>query len=101
MDYAITEGDGTLVVRARGRLDSKGVPALEAGLEGKLDHVSDLTIDLRDVDYVSSLGLRLLLSLQKRMFKQGAMRVINVCDDVMHLLDDTGFSEFMAVSAAE
>lgn len=101
MTYTITEGEGTLVAHVQGRLDSKGTPELEAGLEGRLDDVTDLTIDLQGVDYVSSLGLRLLLALQKRMFKQGTMRIINVCADVMDLLDATGFSEFMTVVPSE
>lgn len=101
MTYTILEGDGTLVVRAEGPLDSKGAPELEEGLEGKLDDVTGLTVDLWGVSYVSSLGLRLLLSLQKRMFKQGTMRVINVREEVMDLLDATGFTEIMDVSPAK
>ncbi len=101
MTYTISEGDGTLVVRMQGRLDSTGTPQVEAGLEGKLDDVTDLTLDLWGVNYVSSMGLRLLLALQKRMYKQGTMRVTNVCDEVMDLFDDTGFSQLMTVVPAE
>ena len=88
MTYNILEGDGTLVVRMQGRLDSTGTPQVEAGLEGRLDDVT-------------SMGLRLLLALQKRMYKQGTMRVTNVCDEVMDLFDDTGFSQLMTVVPAE
>lgn len=101
MTYTILEDDGTLVVRMQGRLDRQGTPDVETALEGKLDDVTDLTLDLRGVNYVSSWGLRFLLALQKRMYKQGSMQIINVCDEVMELLDETGFSQIMTVVPAE
>ena len=101
MTYTLEGSGETLVVRPHGPLDGKGTPVVEAGIADRLDDITDLTIDLRDVGYMSSLGLRFLLSLQKRMFKQGTMHVINVNDEVMELLEETGFTQLMAVSGVE
>lgn len=92
------EREGTrLVVHVAGRLDIQTSPELEKALAGQLDDVTDLVLDLSGVDYVSSMGLRLLLALQKRMFKQGTMRVTNVSDTVMTLFGDTGFDEILTI----
>lgn len=100
MTYTIDENNDALVVSVQGHLDIKTTPVLEAALKGKLNGVGDLTCDFAGVDYVSSSGLRLLVALQKRMFKQGEMRVVNVNEDVMQLLVDTGLAEIFSVSAA-
>lgn len=92
------EREGTrLVVHVAGRLDIQTSPELEKALAGQLDDVTDLVLDLSGVDYVSSMGLRLLLALQKRMFKQGTMCVTNVSDTVMTLFGDTGFDEILTI----
>lgn len=95
MSGTVTRDGDKLVVRVHGKLDAVSSPALEEELQPQLDGVTDLTIDVQDVDFVSSMGLRLLLSLQKRMFKQGGMHVIHVSDDIMQLFDDTGFSQII------
>ena len=100
MAHSISGNGDTLIIRVYDRLDANSAPEIEDEIADKLDGVTDLTVDLQGVNYVSSLGLRLLLSLQKRMYKQGDMRVINVCDSVMELLEDTGFTQLMAISPA-
>lgn len=97
MRYAIAQDAGALNVKVWGRLDVNSSPELERALEQELDGVTDLTVDLAHVDYVSSMGLRLLLAWQKRMFKQGAMRVINVAEEVMTILEETGFTEILDI----
>ena len=100
MAHSISGNGDTFIIRVYDRLDANSAPEIEDEIVDKLDGVTDLTVDLQGVNYVSSLGLRLLLSLQKRMYKQGDMRVINVCDSVMELLEDTGFTQLMAISPA-
>lgn len=80
-----------------GRLDINTAPELEAELAPQLEGVSTLTIDLAQVNYVSSMGLRLLLSLQKRMAKQGSMVVTNVIPEVMELFEETGFAAILTI----
>ena len=100
MTHSISGNGDTLTIRVYDRLDANSAPAIEEEIADKLDGVTDLTVDLQGVNYVSSLGLRLLLSLQKRMFKQGDMRVVNVRDVVMELLEETGFTQLMDISPA-
>lgn len=97
MTYTIDRDDQALSVRVHGHLDINSSPVLEEALKGQLDGVTSLTVDLADVDYVSSMGLRLLLALQKRMFKQGSMQIVNVNEPVMQLFDDSGFSEIIDI----
>lgn len=93
MEYS-TERDGsTLVVKPCGTLNASTSPELEEALLPELRGVSELVIDLADVDNISSMGLRLLLSLYRRMEKQGAMHVVNAQGSVADVFEMTGFSE--------
>jgi len=98
MAYAFDHDDDSLTVRIRGRLDIETSPEIEGALTPQLEGVKSLTIDLEQVDYVSSMGLRLLLALQKRMSKQGAMLVTNVGDEIMELFEETGFSDILTIA---
>ena len=89
-------GDQTTVHVAE-RLDIKTSPELEDELMPQLGDVSTLVVDLSQVEYVSSMGLRLLLALQKRMAKQGTMVVTGVTPNVMDLFDETGFSDILDI----
>ncbi len=97
MTHTIDREGTRLVLRVTGRLDVQTTPELEDALKGQLDGITDLVVDLTSVDYVSSMGLRLLLALQKRMFKQGSMRVTNVGESVMELFGATGFDEILTI----
>lgn len=97
MGHTFERSGDCLTVHVDGNLDITSSPALEEQLAPRLEGVSTLTFDLARVGYVSSMGLRLLLALQKRMAKQGAMRVANVNPQVMELFDETGFSEILTI----
>lgn len=97
MTYTMERDGSSLVVRVQGHLDVSSSPVLDAALTDELDDVSDLTIDLTGVDYVSSMGLRLLLALQKRMSKQGTMQVKGAGGTVQELFEETGFSEILTL----
>ena len=97
MSHVIKRDGDSLTVQVFGRLDINTAPELEAELVPQLEGVSTLTIDLAQVNYVSSMGLRLLLSLQKRMAKQGSMVVTNVSPEVMELFEETGFAAILTI----
>ena len=70
--------DTDLTLKLRGRLDTSTAPELEGELKTCLEGVQSLTLDLKELEYISSAGLRVLLSAQKAMNKQGSMVVRNV-----------------------
>ena len=86
-----------LTVALEGRLDTTTAPELEAALKNGLDGVTELVMDLQELSYISSAGLRVLLSAQKKMNLQGGMRVIHVGGDIMEIFDVTGFSEILTI----
>lgn len=92
-----TPKDAALTVALAGRLDTVTAPELEAELKASLDGVSELAIDLAELEYVSSAGLRVLLSAQKIMNKQGEMKVLHVSDTVMEIFEVTGFSDILTI----
>ena len=90
--------DGTaLTLALEGRLDTTTAPQLEKEINESIDGVTALTLDLAKLDYVSSAGLRVLLAAQKRMNKQGSMVVKNVCEDIMEVLEITGFADILTI----
>lgn len=87
----------SLEIAIIGRLDTTTAPQLEQELQSGLDGVTDLTLNLKQLDYISSAGLRVILSTQKRMLKQGAMKVTEVEDAVLEIFEMTGFSDFLTI----
>ena len=91
--------DGSaLTVHISGRLDAVNALELDKDFSATLDGVTDLTIDLADLEYISSAGLRTLLKTQKRMDTQGAMRIKNIRENVREVLDMSGFSTFLTIA---
>ncbi len=90
--------DGSaLVIALEGRLDTTTAPELEAELKTCLDGVTDLTLDMTNLDYISSAGLRVLLTAHKAMMKRGQMKVTNASDIVREVFDVTGFSDILTI----
>ena len=90
--------DGTgMTVRLIGEVDSVNVMNIEEALLKETDGVTDLTFDLKQLDYISSAGLRVLLQMQKTMKKQGKMTVINVSEEVMEIFKVTGFVRLLNI----
>ena len=90
--------DGSnLTVELVGRLDAVTALQLDKDLSASIAGVTDLTVDLGELEYISSAGLRTLLKLQKRMDSQGAMRIRNIRENVREVLDMTGFSGFLTL----
>ncbi|MBP5283024.1 MAG: STAS domain-containing protein [Lachnospiraceae bacterium] len=90
--------DGTKVtIGLQGRLDTMTAPELDKELQASLADVTELTFDLAELEYVSSAGLRVLLSAQKVMNKQGSMVVKNVNEQIMEVFEVTGFSDILTI----
>lgn len=90
--------DATKVMIAlEGRLDTMTAPELDKELQGSLTGVTQLTFDLAKLEYVSSAGLRVLLSAQKVMNKQGSMVVKNVNEQIMEVFEVTGFTDILTI----
>ena len=96
MDIEKQKDGKKLDIKLTGRLDTKGAPELMEVINDYLDGVEELTLDLSDLIYVSSAGLRVILSAQKIMNKQGAMKITHVQDIVMEVFESTGFVDILA-----
>ena len=86
-----------LTVTLTGRLDTTTAPELERELKENLDGVTALVIDMAALEYISSAGLRVLLSAQKIMGKQGEMKVTHVSETIMEIFEVTGFSDILTI----
>ena len=84
-------------VALEGRLDTVTAPQLEEELKSSLEGKTDLIIDAAKLEYISSAGLRVLLSAQKTMSKQGSMVVKNVSEEVNEIFEVTGFSDILTI----
>ena len=91
-----TEKD-TACVALEGRLDTVTAPLLESELKEALPALSVLTLDFAKLEYISSAGLRVLLSAHKAMAGHGSMKLIHVNETVMEIFEVTGFSEILTI----
>ena len=90
--------DGSaLVIALEGRLDTTTAPELEQELKGSLNGITNLTLDMANLDYISSAGLRVLLSAHKAMSDKGGMKVTNVNEMVREVFEVTGFSDILDI----
>ena len=80
-----------------GRLDTVTAPQLEAELEKILSDSDALVLDMANLEYISSAGLRVILKAQKAMNTKGTMKLIHVGESVMEVFDITGFSDFLNI----
>ena len=87
----------TLIVNVEGRLDTTTAPALDKTITEDISANTNLILDLKGLEYISSAGLRVLLSAQKRMQKQGSMKLKNVCEEVMEVFEMTGFADILEI----
>lgn len=86
-----------LEIALSGRLDITTAPDLENEVKGNIDGVENLVFNLENLDYISSAGLRVLLSTQKIMNKQGSMVVKNCAEEIMEIFEVTGFSDILTI----
>ena len=90
-------GSGELILSLEGRLDTTTAPQLEEVVNTSLDGIENLTFDLKELEYISSAGLRVLLSAQKVMNKQGNMVVKNASEEINEIFEVTGFSDILTI----
>lgn len=82
-----------------GRLDTSTAPELEAELDRLLPETKELIFDVKELEYISSAGLRLILKAQKAMNQKGSMKLIHVPESVMEVFDITGFVDFLTIES--
>ena len=85
------------IIEIVGRLDTTTAPALDKTINQDITDVTNLVIDVKGLEYISSAGLRVLLSAQKKFSKSGSMKLINVCEAVMEVFEMTGFADILTI----
>ncbi len=97
MNINIEKDNGRVILKIEGRLDTTSAPELEKAINNEGDSLKNLVLDFNCVDYISSAGLRVLLSAQKKMNVQGHMELINVSEAVMDIFEMTGFADILEI----
>ena len=97
MNILKNQNGTSLTIALEGRLDTSTSPQLEYELRPGLDGITELLFDLDKLDYISSAGLRVLLSAQKIMKKQGEMEICNVKPEIMEIFEVTGFVDILTI----
>lgn len=92
-----TESDSALSIALSGRLDTTTAPQLETFLRDHIAGKTELALDFAALEYISSAGLRVLLSARKSMPGQGTLTVRNVNEDIREIFDITGFSDILTI----
>ena len=90
--------EGTeLEIAVSGRLDTSTAPELEAEIKQSIGGITKLIFDFAGLEYVSSAGLRVLLSAQKAMNRQGSMVLRNVSEPIMEVFEVTSFTDILTI----
>lgn len=97
MDIIKEQNESFLTIRLIGRLDTTTAPKLEGELKTSVNSISLLVFDLKKLDYISSAGLRVLLSAQKVMNRQGEMKITGANETVMEIFEVTGFVDILNI----
>ena len=97
MTTEITKNGSVLNIAVEWRIDTVTSPDLEKTILDNISEAEDMTIDLKGVDYISSAGLRVLLSTQKIMDKQGKLLICGVGENVMEIFEVTGFVDIFDI----
>ena len=98
MTIEIKKSAEETIIEIAGRLDTITAPALDKTIHEDIGDAKNLTLDMRGLEYISSAGLRVLLSAQKKMQKIGSMKVTNVCAEVMEVFEMTGFADILVIA---
>lgn len=97
MNINIEKVDNSTIFKLEGRLDTVTAPELEQVINNEGESLENLVLDFGGINYISSAGLRVLLGTQKKMNAQGSMELINVSEDVMDILEMTGFADILVI----
>ena len=97
LDIRKTTENATVTIALEGRLDTLTAPMLEKELLSSLEGADSLVMDFEKLDYISSAGLRVLLSAQKTMSRRGGMKLRNVNATILEIFDVTGFADILTI----
>ena len=97
MTIDIKKSADETVIDIVGRLDTNTAPALEKAINDDIAETKNLVLNFKELEYVSSAGLRVLLATQKKMMKVGSMKVTNVREEVMEVFEMTGFADILVI----
>ena len=97
MNINIEKENGTTIIKIEGRLDTTTAPELEKAINDEGNALKNLVLDFKGVDYISSAGLRVLLTAQKKMNVQGHMELVSVSEAVMDIFEMTGFADILEI----
>ena len=89
--------DKVLTMKVEGRIDTTTAPEFEKEIRDSMDEIDELDLDLGGLEYISSAGLRVLLSIYKTLIneKQGKLQISNVNETVMEVFEVTGFDDIL------
>ena len=97
MTIEIKKIDEQTIIEIAGRLDTNTAPMLEKAINEDVADAKNIVLDFKDIEYISSAGLRVLLGAQKKMQQIGSMKLINVGEAVMEVLEMTGFADILVI----
>ena len=97
MTIEIKKSAEETVIEIVGRLDTITAPALDKTINEDIGNAKNLVLDVKGMEYISSAGLRVLLAAQKKMNRSGSMKLKNVCQAVMDVLEMTGFADILVI----
>ena len=97
MVIEIKRNSEEIIIDVAGRLDTTTAPRLEKTFNDIINDVKVLVLDFKGLEYISSAGLRVLLSAQKKMQKNGSMKLINVSEEIMDVFEITGFADILTI----
>ena len=97
MTIDIKKNGQEVTLAIAGRLDTLTAPALDKVVNDEADGASGIIMDMKELEYISSAGLRVLLGAHKKMQKAGFLRLTNVGESVMEVLEMTGFSDILEI----
>ena len=97
MTIEIKRNAKEITIEVVGRLDTITAPVLEKTIGENIADIESLILDFKGLEYISSAGLRVILGAQKRMQRVGSMKLTNVCEDVMEVLEMTGFADILTI----
>lgn len=90
-------GTSELFIKPIGRVDVTSTPELESEVNSEIENITYLTIDMSEVEYISSVGLRALLSFQKQIAPRGEMKIVNVKPEVLEIFKMVGFDKVLNI----
>ena len=97
MTIEIKKTESETIIEIVGRLDTITAPALDKTINEDIGDTKNLVLDVKAMEYISSAGLRVLLSAQKKMQKVGSMKVVGVCEEVMDVFEMTGCADILVI----